>query len=101
MQVPEQKPAEDSMPKDCARDMSYIIAVNSGPDDAVCVSKNWQLSEGMIEPLMPRWRDQLKQCFLSLGRHKNHLESLIETTLLSRTPGSGGLREGLDSGFST
>ena len=82
------------MPKDCAHDMSYIIAMNY-IHDAVCVSKtHWQLSEGMTERLMPRWRDQLKECFLSFGRHKNHLESLIETTFLSGTPGSGGLREG-------
>lgn len=82
------------MPKDCAHDMSYIIAMNY-IHDAVCVSKtHWQLSEGMTERLRPRWRDQLKECFLSFRRHKNHLESLIETTFLSGTPGSGGLREG-------
>ena len=37
------------MPKDCAHDMSYIIAMNY-IHDAVCVSKtHWQLSEGMTE----------------------------------------------------
>ena len=60
-----------------------------------------QLSKGMIEWLMPRWRDRLRQCFLSCRRSKDHLEILLKTTFLNPSPDSGSLGEALRMCFST